>query len=222
MTELRALVFDFDGVILESNQIKTRAFERVYQRFPDHAAAMMAYHDAHVSESRYQQFRHLVVDRLGLDEHHSLMQELVATFSNEVLAAVATCPAVPGALEMLAALSGQVPLFLASVTPQVDLDETLACRGLTSFFSRVYGCPPWTKVRAFEEIGRLFDGAEGLAFIGDSAGDQRAAKESGVDFYARDSGLAFDEPRPLTYPDLFAVFGALGPRLPAHLRTTCL
>ena len=81
------------------------------------------------------------------------------------------------------------------------------------FFVRVFGCPPWTKTRAVAAIVEGVGGAEGVALVGDSAGDKRAARGCGVEFIARDSGLAFDEPGTPSHADMFAVADALRPRV---------
>ena len=48
--------------------IKTRAFEKVFSRFPEHRDAMIAFHDEHVSVSRYAKFDRLAMHELGLFE----------------------------------------------------------------------------------------------------------------------------------------------------------
>jgi phosphoglycolate phosphatase-like HAD superfamily hydrolase len=210
---IRTLVLDFDGVILESNGLKTEGFAAVFARFPEHAGAMMAYHDAHVSESRFVKFRHLATELLGRGADDPVVQELGAAFSQQMRARLATCPMVPGARAFLDRIRGRLPVYLASMTPQDELDDVLRTRGLADEFTRVYGCPPWTKPRALDDAIRV-NGREGLLFIGDSAGDQRAAREAGVEFLARDSGLAFDEPRPAAHPDMSSLLAALDSRLP--------
>jgi beta-phosphoglucomutase-like phosphatase (HAD superfamily) len=40
------VILDFDGVVLESNAVKTEAFRDVFARFPEHAEAMMDFHRA--------------------------------------------------------------------------------------------------------------------------------------------------------------------------------
>jgi phosphoglycolate phosphatase len=219
MIPLRALVLDFDGVIVESNDLKTGAFEHVFRRFPDHAAAMMAYHRAHVSESRFLKFRHLVVERLGRPADDPLIGELADAFSAEMLRTIETCPTVPGAREFLAGVGGRLPLFLASVTPQHELETILRRRDLLSAFTRVYGCPPWTKARALADIVTNLGGPERILFVGDSAGDQRAARELAVEFIARDSGLPFDNPRPPAFPDMTMLLAAISTRLPESAST---
>ena len=214
MTALRAIISDFDGVILESNDLKTRAFEVVFAGFPDYAATMMAYHHAHVSDSRFAKFRHFVTACLGRAEDDPLVDQLATSFSAEMLRQIDACPMVPGALAFLARAGAALPVFLASVTPQDELEVILRRRGLAEYFTRVYGCPPWSKPAAVTDIVRAFDGPEGVVFIGDSAGDQRAALEAGVEFLARDSGLPFDAPRPRAFPDLVQLAEAIADRLP--------
>lgn len=214
MNHVRVLVLDFDGVLLESNDLKTRAFAAVFARFPDYHAEMMAFHHANVSASRYDKFRHLVTDRLGKPADDPLVDDLAASFSEAMRRHLALCEWVPGAEEFLRRIRGRLPIYLASMTPQQELDEVVARRGIAGLFTALYGCPPWSKAQALADIVGREGGPRGVLFIGDSAGDQRAAQHAGIEFVARDSGLPFDEPQPRTFPDLTAIGAALGDRLP--------
>jgi phosphoglycolate phosphatase-like HAD superfamily hydrolase len=191
---LRAIIFDFDGVILDSNDVKTDVFRQVFGRFPEHAAAMMAYHQAHVSQSRYAKFTHLVEQRLGRPGDRELIEQLADDFAARARERLERCAFVPGARELLEEMSARVPLYLASVTPEPELLHLLGVHDIRRHFTRVFGCPPWTKPGAVGAIVEAHGGPAGLALIGDSAGDQRAAAAHGVEFIGRDSGLAFDSP----------------------------
>lgn len=190
---LRAVIFDFDGVLLDSNALKTAAFEEIFARYPAHAAEMRAFHEAHVSRSRYDKFRHLA-ERLGRGADEALVNALAADFARLLENRMALCPFVPGAPALLDALAGRVPLYLASVTPEDELRRLLEIHRLTHYFTRVFGCPPWTKPDAVGVITASLGGAAGVVLVGDSAGDQRAAAAHGVEFIPRDSGLPFDPP----------------------------
>ena len=210
---VRALIFDFDGVILDSNALKTDAFREIFARYPGHAGAMMDYHHANVSQSRYEKFTYLVEQRLGRRDN-GLVASLADEFAGLLRDRMERCPFVPGARELLDEVSARVPLFLASVTPEAELLRLLDAHRVRQYFQRVYGCPPWTKPGAVGDIVAHLGGADGVALIGDSAGDQRAAAAHGVEFIARDSGLAFDPPVTGT-ADLMDIARIVRPRLPA-------
>lgn len=212
-TPIRALIFDFDGVILDSNALKTRAFGTVFARFPEHAQTMMRYHDANVWQSRYQKFAHLA-GQLGRGDDAQFVNELADDFAALLGDGMDDCPFVPGARELLEGLSPRVPLYLASVTPETELLRLLDVHGIRRHFRRVYGCPPWAKPDAVAAIVRGLGGPEGVALVGDSTGDQRAALANGVEFIPRDSGLPFDPPVTGT-ADLAAIGAHISSRIPA-------
>lgn len=199
---VRAVVFDFDGVIVESNHIKTQAFEHVFSGFPEHAETMMAFHYENIPISRVEKFARLLT-LLGRPDDEKLRQHLAQTFSDFVMQRMLNVAFVPGALELLDFLKGRVPVDLASVTPQEELYKVLSSRNLAHFFSMSYGCPPWKKGEALLDAASRHGIVPGeILLIGDSAGDQRAAAFAGTQFLARDSGLSFDAPHPRICKDL--------------------
>jgi phosphoglycolate phosphatase len=215
---LRALVLDFDGVILESNDIKTAAFREVFARFPAHASHMMAWHEAHVSASRFVKFEHLVFDRLGRRQDVALVQALAVDFSRLVFDRLLACPEVPGALAFLEEFSPHLPIHLASVTPEAELMSILERRRLRGFFTTVFGCPPWTKPDAVAAVVDAHGGAQGILLIGDSPGDRAAAESSGVEFIGRNSGIPFT-PAARLYRDMTEIAPIVRSRLASRSST---
>lgn len=214
MDGLRVVILDFDGVVLESNAAKTEAFRDVFARFPEHADAMMDFHRAHVSLSRFAKFDHLL-ELTGRVGDGALRTELAAEFSRRTLDKISAVPLVRGAEAFLRDVTSRLPVYLASVTPADDLARILEQRGLARWFRDVYGCPPWNKPDAIRDVLRR----EGVPstqalLVGDSAGDQRAALLTGVHFLARDSGLGFDAPPPVTFPDLVGIADFIQERWP--------
>lgn len=174
---------------------------------------MMRFHHENVSASRFAKFEHLC-SLLGRPNDATLQNELASEFSVSTRDAVARVPFVPGAEAFLTEFSENIPLYLASVTPQADLDQILEARGLTRFFRKAYGCPPWTKPKAILDAMHMEKTPpESVVLIGDSSGDQKAAAEAGVDFIARDSGLVFDHPVERTFGDLKMIAEYLRTRL---------
>ncbi|RJR40161.1 MAG: HAD family hydrolase [Desulfobacteraceae bacterium] len=214
MSTLRVLILDFDGVVIESNSVKTEAFASVFARFPEHADSMMAFHHANVSLTRFAKFDHLM-QLIGRAGDTALRQEISREFSRKVVEKLVTVPFVPGAENFLGEVATRMPVYLASVTPEEELNLILARRNLVHWFKSIYGCPPWTKPEAIRDVlAREGVPPQSALLIGDSAGDQRAAMATGVNFVARDSGLRFEAPMPPVFPDLSEIKKHLEKLLP--------
>jgi HAD superfamily hydrolase (TIGR01509 family) len=181
---MQAVFFDFDGVILDSVAVKTAAFGELYAGYgPDVARAVVEYHLAHGGVSRFEKFRHFHEDLLGLTMTDALMDELCAAFNALTLTKVMEAPFIPGARETLAALGRRgVPAFVASGTPQAELEATVLARLGEGVFAEVHGSPR-TKTEIVRDVAarRGLDPAR-CVFVGDAVTDFRAARECGVPF----------------------------------------
>ena len=59
MSGIKAILFDFDGVILESVDIKGLAFCKLFENFPEHVTKIVQYHHANGGISRFNKFRYI-------------------------------------------------------------------------------------------------------------------------------------------------------------------
>jgi phosphoglycolate phosphatase len=206
VTRIRTVILDFDGVLAESNDEKTAAFEELAALYPEHREAMMEYHLAYYSSPRMSKFEHFVAELMDRAGDQEMIEILARKFSQLVVRRVVACSDVPGAREFLSEFSARVPLYISSVTPQEELHAILEARGIDSFLVTAFGNPPYTKAEAIRivlERERLRP--EEVAFVGDSMSDYQAATEAKLVFLGRFSGLPFKEVEVDLYPDLFAV-----------------
>ena len=208
--KIKLVILDFDGVIVESNDIKDQVFQQIFSRYPDHYDTLLNYHRTYVSLSRYAKFDFLV-QTIKANNGEDLKNELLADFSAITLELMKTVPFVKGAKIFLEEMYQQLPLYLASVTPIQDLEIILENLQLRHFFKDVYGCPPWNKPDAIKDIlNKEKISSQETVLVGDSYGDQRAAKENKIHFIGRDSGLGFENPQPdMIIPDLTGLYSFL-------------
>jgi phosphoglycolate phosphatase-like HAD superfamily hydrolase len=185
---LRVIVLDFDGVVVESNNIKHQAFSELFSEFPEDHSAIMAYHLSHNAVNRHEKFRHIMEHIFKQEYDKSLAAKWAAQFSALTLDRIIRCPYVDGALEFLEYFSRKYPLYLASATPLDELDIILKRRGAIKYFKRFYGAPT-PKVKMLEEIARdEMINHRDILYIGDSREDYEAARAFGCIFIARNSG----------------------------------
>ena len=181
-----AVIFDFDGVIVESADIKTRAFIALYEEHGTAAvAAAVAHHQANGGISRRKKIRHIHREHLGVRLSEDALEALCRRFSSLVEAAVVDCPAVAGAERFLAAHHRRLPLFVVSGTPHEELLRIVDRRHLARYFAGVFGSPPEKPptIRAILRQHRL--AAETVLFVGDARTDHDAAAETGLRFIGR-------------------------------------
>lgn len=186
--KLRAIVFDFDGVILESGDVKTEAFVELFaEHGPEVQARVHAHHLENLGVSRFKKFSWIYENVLRAPLSDDDSKALGDKFSALALEKVMTSPFVPGAREALIALAARYPMFVASGTPQNELDLIVARRELRSLFREVHGTPA-EKPEILNGIMQRFSlSAPEVLFIGDGTSDHKAAVATGVEFLARDT-----------------------------------
>jgi len=183
MTE--AIVFDFDGVLVESADIKTEAFGQLFSGYPDKVHEIVKYHQMHMGISRYVKFRYFYEKILGEELSHDKEIELGERFSEIVLERILKVPFVSGTLDFLEDHYRRTPLFIASGTPDEELRYIVAQRGISQYFKEIHGTPR-TKPEILSDILSRFSWtASEVVFVGDAESDLKAAEESGVWFVAR-------------------------------------
>jgi len=187
---LDAVIFDFDGVLVESVDVKTRAFAALYAA---HGAAVVQavedYHLRHGGASRFDKFRYFQTEILGgtaLTEQE--LAELAAAFSTLVVDHVVAAPMVAGARQFLDECRGRLDLFVVSGTPTAELELIIKRRNLTRYFSGVWGSPQ-SKAENIATLLREHNlSANRCVMVGDATADHVGAAANAVAFLGRVAG----------------------------------
>jgi len=182
ITEYQALIFDCDGVILNSNKIKTQAFydvANVYGHEP--AQALKAYHVQNGGISRYAKFEYFIADILKKTLDKMELQQLLDNFAYEVKKALMTCEVADG-LDLLRKKTRYAKWFIVSGGDQGELIEVFAARGLDSYFDGgIFGSPDDKDAILANEL-KNNNITQPALFLGDSKYDYQAAQTAGIDF----------------------------------------
>lgn len=187
LSQIKVIVFDFDGVLVESNEIKHQAFKKVFSRYLEYEQKLWDYHFDHPAVPRLEKFKYVVKNIIGLDGESAKkeVELLLKDFEELVDQAVINCEYVVGAEEFLNFFVDKIPMYIASATPKDSLLKILQARGLDVFFKKSYGAPI-NKAKVLNEIicAESVEASDVL-FIGDSPTDLSAALEAGTLFYGR-------------------------------------
>ncbi|KVG65184.1 HAD family hydrolase [Burkholderia pseudomultivorans] len=202
-TRIKAIAFDFDGVILDSVQLKADLFIDCYGGRLDESqkAAILAYQAQHGGIGRAEKFRYFERNVFGRIPDEATIARLANQYSTLLMARVGSCPELPGARAFLERSSTQLSLHLVSGTAHHDLVAITAQRRLDHYFDTIVGSPT-AKVDAFADIVR--SGCwlpDQVLAIGDSMTELQAAAQIGMPFVGI---VAATEPNP--FPRTIAVF----------------
>jgi HAD superfamily hydrolase (TIGR01549 family) len=182
---LKAIIFDFDGVIVESIDVKKEAFRRLFENYPQHINQIVEYHMRNGGISRFVKFEYIYREIFKKELTEEESQRLGREFSENAVEGVITSPFVKGALEFLEKYHKDIKCFVASGTPQDEMELVVDRRGLNQYFCGVYGSPT-AKADIAREILRKYPlRPQEVLFVGDSINDFEGAQKVGVPFIGR-------------------------------------
>lgn len=182
IAEYKTLVFDCDGVVLNSNKIKTQAFYESTKHFGhEYAQALVDYHVQNGGISRYAKFEYFITQILKQALDASLNQDLLQRFAQAVKDGLMSCEVAEGLTE-LRAQTAHANWLIVSGGDQEELHEVFAVRGLDKYFNGgIFGSPDTKDIILAREIanGNI---SQSALFLGDSKYDYQAAHRAGLDF----------------------------------------
>ena len=177
-----AAIFDCDGVLLDSNAVKTEAFRHVLAGEPERLVdRLLEYHWQHGGVSRYAKLRYFFEELKCADDPGELTARAVAAYGKYCRTALRMCKEVPGAHALALALSRRIPCYVLTGGDQEEVRGEFRRRELAPIFADILGSPTpkIDNIASLDAGGRLRRPA---VFFGDSRSDADAAAAFGLDF----------------------------------------
>ena len=182
LLKYKTLVFDCDGVVLDSNKVKTDAFYKVALPYGEKAAQVLVdYHIANGGISRYKKFQYFLREIVNETDRDHGTEQLLGAFACEVRKGLLTCGVAQG-LQELRKQTRNANWLIVSGGDQAELKEIFNKRALASLFDGgIFGSPDTKDQILTREINN-FNIKKPAVFLGDSKYDLEAAKRAGLDF----------------------------------------
>lgn len=186
--ELKLIVFDFDGTLVDSNPVKFRAFDACFSEFLDDYPQIRDYCHGHHHTPRWVKFRTVYEDILKKPYTKDVKNRLLARFAEATTQPVIDAPEIRGAASFLAQASKLKRTALLSGTPHEHLMIILDGKGWCPYFNIIQGAPVkksnW--IRKLKEDLRL--SRDQLVFLGDTPEDAQSAVEADCPFIVVGNG----------------------------------
>jgi len=208
---ISAVIFDFDGIIVDSERLHWAAFNKVLEplgktiSWPDYVQTYIGFDDRDT-------FRHAFPD-IGKSELAALIGKKAAAFQE--LLETDGAAALPGSVELIKHLSGKIPIAICSGALRSDILPILGKLGIENAFDTIVTADdthiskpdPAPYSKAWKNLSEIFQTLEnvstGLA-IEDTPAGIASAKGAGLKVLAVTNSY---EPEFLTQAD--AIVGSL-------------
>jgi HAD superfamily hydrolase (TIGR01549 family) len=179
----KSFFFDFDGVIADSLDIKTKAFGELFKQYGrDISIKVMEYHLNNGGVSRYVKFKYYYKKFLNREIDQKIINKLDHDYSGLILEKVTKAPYVRGVITLLKFLSKtKKRCFVISGTPQKEIRYILKLKKIDRFFHDVAGSPR-NKTRNLEIMLKRHINPLEAVFFGDAKSDYEAARKHKVRF----------------------------------------
>ena len=129
-------IWDFDGVIKESLEVKTTAFKKLFIPFGKNIVSKVTnHHKANGGVSRYTKIP-IYLNWANIECNVDTIEDYCKSFSELVTQAVIESPWVPGVFDLLKSNYKTKTFFLFTATPQKEIEFILENLGIKEFLKK--------------------------------------------------------------------------------------
>ena len=186
MLSKKAIILDYDGVVAESNQIKTRAFSELFKgEKKDHITEFIEFHTCNEGISREKKISYFYTEILKKRILKKDLNKKCSDFSNLVVQKIIECEKVAGVESYLKENYKKKDFFISSGTPTKEIKLILKKTNMINFFQDILGSPDSKEKHISYILNKYKYNRAELMFIGDSKTDLMAARKNGIDFILR-------------------------------------
>lgn len=183
LSEYDVYIFDCDGVILDSNQLKIDAMRSALMSILSDNKKIdicVEYFRNNFGKSRFHHVEFFVNNYLDTVEEmkEHLKKNILDAYSSQCKALYLLAEVTPGFINFIESLQGHK--YVASGSEQNELREVFQERGLDIYFKGIFGSP----VRKSQLIAEIIASEKcgKVVMFGDAISDLEAATENEIDF----------------------------------------
>lgn len=184
--KIKAIFWDFDGVLMNSNAVRDKGFEWVLADYPkDQVKQLMDFHQANGGLSRYVKFRYFFEEIRKepiTDEEILIWAERFSIIMRELL--VNPELLIEETMNFVKDNQGKFIMYITSGSDQNELRYLCQSMGIDHLFTSIHGSPKPKKEWVRELVNKHNYKKDECVLIGDSFNDYEAAHFSKINFMA--------------------------------------
>jgi len=182
---IKNILFDFDGVILDSMPIRDYGFKKIFKDFDDNLVnKLLEYHNQNGGLSRYVKIKYFYNKLLKQE----ILEEKIINYA-DIFSKIMKRELVDkkyliaDTLKFIKENYRKYNLHIVSGSDEAELQYLCKELGIDSFFQSVNGSPTHKNILVENVLSANKYIVSETILIGDSINDYEAAKENNLDFY---------------------------------------
>jgi phosphoglycolate phosphatase-like HAD superfamily hydrolase len=193
LKKYKTIVFDCDGVLLNSNKIKSKAFYNVALPYGEKfAQALLTYHIKNGGISRYHKFEYFLNQIIPQKFDKPKLEELLRLYAVEVYDGLLKCEIAEKILEIRKAIKNK-KWIVVSGGDQTELRDVFKIRKIHSLFDGGIFGSPQTKFEIIAHELMVDNIIKPALMLGDSRLDHEVASNFDFDFVFVSKWTEFEE-----------------------------
>lgn len=193
LDKFKVILWDFDGVLMNSNAVRDIGFEKVLACYPaEQVEALMNYHKANGGLSRYVKFRYFfeqIRNEVVSDEQ---IQELAKKFSiimKEILFNKSLL--IKDSIQFVKENFSKFKMHIVSGSDGVELRSLCKHLEIDNYFITIEGSPTTKNQLVKELLSTCNYSVNDCVLVGDSINDLEAARVNNISFAAYNNPVLF-------------------------------
>jgi phosphoglycolate phosphatase-like HAD superfamily hydrolase len=185
LDEFKVILWDFDGVLMNSNSVRDLGFMKVLEDYPKHQVeALMTFHKQNGGLSRYVKFRHFFEQIRGESITEEAVQQLAKRFSvimRELLFDKALL--IDDSINFVRENHTKFKMHIVSGSDGTELNALCEFLGIHSHFISIHGSPTPKNQLVEQLLSNYKYSVSDCVLIGDSVNDLEAASVNDIAFF---------------------------------------
>jgi phosphoglycolate phosphatase len=179
----KCVIFDFDGTLVQSNEIKKKTFYEVTKDLPGASKELDKLLSSPNSGDRYSIFRQLVKNLQIVDDNFTIATKFSNSYSEICQHKILNAKEINGASNIIKNLKVLgIKVFISSATPQNPLESIIKAKGWYVLFDGVFGSPLSKNEHIQIIINKYRFPIKDMVYVGDSEVDRIVADINGCKF----------------------------------------
>ena len=201
--ETKIMVFDFDGVIIDSTEVKIDEYRNLFSQFTKNKTTLNKIIKIYKNSAgipRETTLKKVFKEVLGKTISNQEVENLSSDFSKRIFRRLETIELLKGFLEYLT-IHKEINKHIISGAPNSDISYLIKKLNLSKHFKSIKG-GPLNKENELINIRKLENvKAQDIVYFGDQKNDYIAAKSAGVGFIGINAGSNLDMIKCKQFPD---------------------